>query len=62
MENTELNRVHRQLDALFQLVDTLRGKNGCPWDKKQTPESVSIYLTEEVFELAGREELPPLFL
>jgi tetrapyrrole methylase family protein / MazG family protein len=56
MENTELNAVHEQLDALFQLVDTLRGENGCPWDKKQTPESVSIYLTEEIFELADAVE------
>ena len=44
------------MDALLQLVETLRGKNGCPWDKKQTPESVSIYLTEEVFELADAVE------
>ena len=56
MENTELNRVNKELEALFQLVDTLRGKNGCPWDKKQTPESVSIYLTEEAFELADAVE------
>jgi tetrapyrrole methylase family protein/MazG family protein len=33
-------------------VATLRGENGCPWDKQQTPETVSIYLMEEVFELA----------
>ena len=52
MEDTKLNQVHTELDALLQLVETLRGKNGCPWDKKQTPESVSIYLMEEVFELA----------
>lgn len=56
MENTELNRVNTELNALSQLVETLRGKNGCPWDKKQTPESVSIYLTEEVFELADAVE------
>ena len=40
------------LDALVRLVAALRGKNGCPWDKKQTPSSVSVYLIEEVFELA----------
>ena len=56
MENTKLNHLHTELDALFQLVKTLRGKNGCPWDKKQTPESVSIYLTEEIFELADAIE------
>jgi len=36
---------------LFQLIDTLRGKNGCPWDRKQTPASMAIYLAEETFEL-----------
>jgi len=52
MEDPELNRTESYLDALIQLVATLRGKNGCPWDKKQTPLSVSVYLIEEVFELA----------
>jgi tetrapyrrole methylase family protein/MazG family protein len=56
MEDTKLNQVHTELDALFQLVGTLRGKNGCPWDKKQTPKTVSIYLIEEVFELADAIE------
>lgn len=36
---------------LTQLIRTLRGKNGCPWDKKQTPRSLAIYLVEEVYEL-----------
>jgi tetrapyrrole methylase family protein/MazG family protein len=52
MEDTELNRKDSFLDKLFRLVKTLRGKEGCPWDKKQTPQSVSVYLIEEVFELA----------
>ena len=52
MENSELNQTISPLNELFRLVKTLRGKNGCPWDKKQTPSSVSVYLIEEVFELA----------
>ena len=51
MEDTELNCKYSFLDKLFRLVKTLRGKKGCPWDKKQTPSSVSVYLIEEVFEL-----------
>ncbi len=39
------------IDALFQLIDTLRGENGCPWDRKQTPASMAVYLAEETFEL-----------
>lgn len=52
MENFKINQSDSYLAALYQLVATLRGKDGCPWDKKQTPHSVSVYLIEEVFELA----------
>jgi tetrapyrrole methylase family protein/MazG family protein len=52
MEDTKLNHTDSFLDELFRLVETLRGKHGCPWDIKQTPRSVSVYLIEEVFELA----------
>ncbi|MFO7497069.1 MAG: nucleoside triphosphate pyrophosphohydrolase [Desulfobacterales bacterium] len=39
------------LAATVRLVDTLRGEKGCPWDRKQTTRSLSVYLIEEVFEL-----------
>jgi tetrapyrrole methylase family protein/MazG family protein len=52
VENSKINDSDSYLSALSELVATLRGKNGCPWDKKQTPRSVSVYLVEEVFELA----------
>jgi len=56
MEDSILNQPHNALNDLFRLVNTLRGQNGCPWDKKQTPESVGIYLIEEVFELVDAIE------
>ena len=56
MENSELDLTHSFLDELIQLVRTLRGKYGCPWDKKQTPRDASVYLIEEVFELADAIE------
>ena len=34
------------------IVKTLRGSHGCPWDRKQTPESLKKYLLEEAGELA----------
>jgi MazG family protein len=52
VENPELDQTLSYLDELIRLVKTLRGKHGCPWDKKQTPRDVSVYLIEEVFELA----------
>lgn len=38
-------------DGLFELVSRLRGENGCPWDREQTPESIHPYLIEEAYEL-----------
>ena len=38
--------------ALNRLIETLRGENGCPWDKKQTPGTMMLYLMEEIYELA----------
>ncbi|MBU0995782.1 MAG: nucleoside triphosphate pyrophosphohydrolase [Proteobacteria bacterium] len=39
------------VDRIIQLIQTLRGEGGCPWDKKQTPQSLSTYLIEEAYEL-----------
>ena len=36
---------------LSEIVKTLRGENGCPWDKKQTPQSMRPCVVEEAFEL-----------
>ncbi len=40
-----------QIDLLIKIIETLRSEQGCPWDRKQTPASLSIYLVEEVYEL-----------
>jgi tetrapyrrole methylase family protein/MazG family protein len=40
------------VDRLVALIQTLRGANGCPWDRKQTPDTMTRYLIEEVYELA----------
>jgi tetrapyrrole methylase family protein/MazG family protein len=40
------------LDDLRELLARLRGPQGCPWDRKQDPESLKIYLLEETYELA----------
>ena len=36
---------------LIEIVDTLMGDNGCPWDKVQTRESLKPYLIEEAYEV-----------
>jgi tetrapyrrole methylase family protein/MazG family protein len=45
-----------EIDAIIKLIETLRGENGCPWDKKQTPQTIAIYLAEEIFELVDAIE------
>jgi len=36
---------------LIGLMARLRGPDGCPWDKKQTPESLKPFLIEECYEV-----------
>lgn len=40
------------LDRLHHIVSVLRGEQGCPWDKRQSPASLKKYLLEECRELA----------
>lgn len=42
----------RSLAALFEIVEKLRGPNGCPWDKEQTHKSLAAFAIEESHELA----------
>ena len=39
------------LSKLIKITDTLMGKDGCPWDKVQTRESLKPYLVEETYEV-----------
>jgi len=39
-------------DDLRAIMTQLRGKNGCPWDRKQTHESLRDSIIEEVYEYA----------
>lgn len=39
------------IQTLLELIAALRGENGCPWDRKQTPETLTVYLIEEMYEL-----------
>ncbi|HAX45597.1 MAG TPA: nucleoside triphosphate pyrophosphohydrolase, partial [Nitrospina sp.] len=36
---------------LIEVVDTLMGENGCPWDIVQTRESLKPFLVEETYEV-----------
>ena len=46
----------RALWDLAELVDRLRGPDGCPWDAKQTAGSIKMYLLEESYEVVDAIE------
>jgi len=43
--------LYHQFETLRSVIATLRGPDGCPWDQKQTHESLKKYLLEEAYEL-----------
>ncbi len=43
--------LYHRFETLRRVIATLRGPNGCPWDRKQTHESLKKYLLEETYEL-----------
>jgi tetrapyrrole methylase family protein/MazG family protein len=71
VEKPKIKSEKDAIKALIALVESLRGENGCPWDKKQTPKTMLIYLIEEMYELVDaiesdriedvREELGDVF-
>jgi tetrapyrrole methylase family protein/MazG family protein len=56
VENSKIKSEKDPIKALISLVESLRGQPGCPWDKKQTPKTMLIYLIEEMYELADAIE------
>ena len=46
-----MRNMEQAFRKLVEIVKELRGKNGCPWDKKQTIASLTKYLQEEFDEL-----------
>ena len=43
--------LRQQFSSLREIIKTLRGPNGCPWDQKQTHQSLKKNLVEETQEL-----------
>lgn len=48
-----MNKTDRKYtyEEFLEIIKTLRGENGCPWDKVQTHESLKPCMTEEAAEL-----------
>ncbi|TMU82956.1 nucleoside triphosphate pyrophosphohydrolase [Bacillus sp. BHET2] len=47
----EMESTYKQYATLREIISTLRGPSGCPWDKEQTHQSLKKYLLEETYEL-----------
>ena len=47
---------HPRFDEFVQTIATLRGPEGCPWNRAQTHESLKEYLIEEAYEAADAIE------
>ncbi|MDO8545979.1 MAG: nucleoside triphosphate pyrophosphohydrolase, partial [Nitrospirales bacterium] len=41
----------KRFDQVVEIMSRLRGEGGCPWDRKQTRESLKPYLIEEAYEV-----------
>lgn len=53
----------KEFERLVSIMEKLRGENGCPWDRKQTLESLLSYLLEETYEVIDavrKEDYPAL--
>lgn len=42
---------YRQFAKLREIIEKLRAPDGCPWDRKQTHQSLKPYLIEETYEV-----------
>lgn len=51
MEYSSVTTDLKEISALARLIEQLTGENGCPWDRKQTPRTLTVYLIEEMYEL-----------
>lgn len=49
-------RGRRQFQDLVQIIEALRGPDGCPWDKVQTHQSLARFAIEEAAEFAQAAE------
>ncbi|HNR11776.1 MAG TPA: MazG nucleotide pyrophosphohydrolase domain-containing protein [Thermodesulfobacteriota bacterium] len=47
-----MNGTAERFQAVLDLIRTLRGEGGCPWDRQQTVESLTPYVHQEFEELA----------
>jgi tetrapyrrole methylase family protein/MazG family protein len=45
------NRAAEEFTRLIDIMATLRGPDGCPWDREQTIDSLKPFVLEETYEV-----------
>lgn len=50
------DRLEKAVIALKDLVSRLRGPGGCPWDARQTQDTIRMYVLEEAYEVVDAVE------
>ncbi len=50
MNNTDSKKQNQTFKDFLEIISSLRGPDGCPWDKEQTAESLRSHLIEESYE------------
>src|SRR6266513_2504587 len=48
---SESNRAAEEFSRLVSIMATLRGPDGCPWDREQTIDTLKPYVLEETYEV-----------
>lgn len=46
-----MSESENQLERLLEIMRRLRGPGGCPWDRKQSSDSIKMYAIEEAYEV-----------
>src|SRR5580765_2904738 len=48
---SDVQRAARELARLIEIMATLRGPDGCPWDREQTIDTLKPFVLEETYEV-----------
>src|SRR4249919_1083197 len=48
---SESNRAAEEFSRLVSIMATLRGPDGCPWDREQTIDTLKPFVLEETYEV-----------
>lgn len=54
--NKSMSTIGKNFEKLLRIMERLRAKNGCPWDRKQNFSTLRQYVIEEAYEVVSAIE------